>query len=213
VRTSAFLVERKLLAANPGTEAQFRRISQGVERCDAIITQLLDFARTRQLDLKPVDLDSWLEQLLQEEAQSCSEKVSITCNLGLNGALVSCDAARLSRAVSNVISNACEAMVGKLGHGAAVATFDPRLEITTFLTARGVEISFKDNGSGMSPDVLKRIREPLFTTKNFGTGLGVPAIEKILEQHGGGVEIESEPGQGAKFTLWWPDKVEAQQAA
>ena len=49
-----------------------------------------------------------------------------------------------------------------------------------------------------------RIKEPLFTTKSFGTGLGLPAVEKILEQHGGGLEIASKPGEGACFTAWFP---------
>jgi signal transduction histidine kinase len=56
----------------------------------------------------------------------------------------------------------------------------------------------------MTPEVLKRVREPLFTTKNFGTGLGVPAIEQIAMQHGGSLDIESQPGQGARFTLRLP---------
>ena len=48
------------------------------------------------------------------------------------------------------------------------------------------------------------IREPLFTTKSFGVGLGVPAVEKILEQHGGGLRIETTPGAGATFIAWFP---------
>ena len=60
---------------------------------------------------------------------------------------------------------------------------------------------------------LPRILEPLFTTKNFGTGLGLPAVEKILEQHGGGLDIVSVPGQGATFTVWWPLKTQQEEAA
>jgi PAS domain S-box-containing protein len=213
VRTSAFLAERKLGDAAAPAEIQFKRITQGIERCDAIITQLLDFARTKQLELKPVDLDSWLTQLLQEEAKDLPQKVSIECVLGLKGALINCDAARLSRAVINVISNACEAMVGKPGMPLTQATEAPRLDIKTQLSTRGIEIIFTDNGPGMAAEVIARIREPLFTTKNYGTGLGIPAVEKIMEQHGGGMDVVSEAGKGSCFTLWWPAETPKSQAA
>ena len=62
-------------------------------------------------------------------------------------------------------------------------------------------------------EVLQRAFEPLFTTKAFGTGLGLPAAEKILEQHGGGLEIASKPGQGARFTAWFPAEKTERQAA
>ena len=56
----------------------------------------------------------------------------------------------------------------------------------------------------MTGEVLAKVREPLFTTKNFGTGLGLPAVERIMELHGGGLDIWSEPGKGARFTVWFP---------
>jgi signal transduction histidine kinase len=110
----------------------------------------------------------------------------------------------MSRAIINLLSNASEAMLGKGDKQPAAPAALPHITVTSRLTARGCEIAVADNGPGMSDEVLARIREPLFTTKNFGTGLGVPAIEKILEQHGGGLDIWSEPNKGARFTIWWP---------
>jgi two-component system sensor histidine kinase FlrB len=65
----------------------------------------------------------------------------------------------------------------------------------------------------MEPAVLAKIREPLFTTKSFGTGLGVPAIEQIAIQHGGGLDIVSAPGEGACFTVRLPLTPEAETRA
>ena len=62
-----------------------------------------------------------------------------------------------------------------------------------------------DTGPGIPEDVLPRITEPLFSTKSFGTGLGLPTVQRILEEHGGGVEIDSEPGHGTRVRLWLPD--------
>jgi signal transduction histidine kinase len=213
VRTSAFLLQRKLQANNPGTEKQFERVSNGITRCDEIITQLLDFARVRKLELKDVALDSWLAQLVEEECRALPSEISVVCELGLDNTIVACDASRLSRAVSNIISNAAEAMVGKDLHKVSNATVNPTITISTKQTARGTEIEISDNGPGMSAEIIARVREPLFTTKNFGTGLGVPAVEKILQNHNGGLNIWSEVGVGSRFTLWWPLTVAEEEAA
>jgi signal transduction histidine kinase len=66
---------------------------------------------------------------------------------------------------------------------------------------------------GMTQEVLSKIREPLFTTKSFGTGLGLSAVEEILEQHGGGLDVVSSPGRGACFTAWFPLRIAERQAA
>ena len=61
----------------------------------------------------------------------------------------------------------------------------------------------------MTADILAEAKEPLFTTKNFGTGLGLSVVERILELHGGGLDITSEPGAGATFTVWFPKQLPA----
>jgi PAS domain S-box-containing protein len=203
VRTSAFLLERKLKGKDLGVESQFERINNGITRCDSTITQLLDFARSTKLELKPTKFDDWLSTLLVQEAQTLPTNLTITLDLGMGDREVGIDPARLSRAVINLLSNASEAMLGKAG-APVNSTDDAHVTVTTRLTPRGAELCVSDNGPGMSEEVLLRIREPLFTTKSFGTGLGVPAIEQIAQQHGGDLEIWSEPNKGARFTIWWP---------
>ena len=65
-------------------------------------------------------------------------------------------------------------------------------------------IEVVDNGVGMNGETLQNCFEPLYSTKGFGTGLGLPAAKQILEQHNGGIEISSEPGAGTTVTLWLP---------
>ncbi len=67
-----------------------------------------------------------------------------------------------------------------------------------------VEVIFEDTGPGIPPDVYERIFEPLYSTKGFGIGLGLPVVKQIMEQHGGGIEIESEEGRGTRVYLWLP---------
>ena len=212
VRTSSFLLERKLRDKDLGIETQLDRINKGILRCDNIISQLLDFSRTKQLSCKPSDLDQWLAGLLDEEAKKLPASVSIDVSLGLDGAMVPFDPSRLQRAVINLLNNATEAMVGLGGDMAKAACADPRVVIETRAENGMAVIELADNGPGMTADVLGRIREPLFTTKSFGTGLGIPAVEQIAAQHGGRLDIASEPGKGATFSICIPlEAIETEQ--
>jgi signal transduction histidine kinase len=203
VRTSAFVLERKVRGKGLGVEQQLMRIDNGVVRCDNIISQLLDFARIRPAQYKRQEFDSWIAKIVEEEAAKLPDSIHIECILGLNGLEVGFDADRLSRCVINLVSNASEAMVGK--GDVSIATVEvPIIKITTRRTARGIEFSVTDNGPGISAENLKKIKEPLFTTKTYGTGLGLPAVERILEQHNGGLDVTSRPGEGACFTAWFP---------
>jgi signal transduction histidine kinase len=200
VRTSAFLLKRKTDGKGLGLEQQIDRIENGVTRCDNIITQLLDFSRTKMIEAKPADLDEWMEQLLREQSSKIDSSISIRCELGLNGLQVPFDSARLQRAIINLMSNASEAMLSTKGFEAK----DPAITIVTERKGAFVQIAVTDNGPGIATDVISKVREPLFTTKNFGTGLGIPAIEQIAAQHRGSLDIMSEPGRGATFTINLP---------
>jgi PAS domain S-box-containing protein len=196
VRTSAFLLERKLKDKNLGVENQIDRINKGIVRCDNIITQLLDFSRTSHLQFQPSDLDVWLTQVMEEEVKKLPETLEVELLLGLHGQTVPFDPARLQRAVINMISNAAEAMVPSI--------LAPKIIVSTFIKDGHVSVRVIDNGPGIPPEVLARIREPLFTTKSFGTGLGVPAVEQIAVQHGGRLDVKSDVGVGSTFTVWLP---------
>jgi signal transduction histidine kinase len=95
-------------------------------------------------------------------------------------------------------------MVGKGNDVIENPTDAPKIEISTRLVDSNIEISVSDNGPGILPEHLEKIREPLFTTKSFGVGLGIPAVDKVLENHGGGLRIETEVGNGTKMISWFP---------
>ena len=213
VRTSVFLVERKIKGKNLGVEPQLQRINNGVSRCDAIITQLLDFSRTKQLECKSEDLDQWLTKFCEEDARRLAGCINLSCYLGLDGAHIPFDPGRLQRAIANLISNASEAMVGNGDLPLPGQLAEPSITVTTRIVGRHAEIEVADNGPGMSESVIAKIREPLFTTKSFGTGLGVPAVEQIAAQHGGTLSIKSQPGEGASFIIRLPLDLHVQMDA
>ncbi len=204
IRTATFLVERKIKDKGLGVEKQVERINNGVKRCDTIITELLDFARSRSLQLKTVTVDEWIRQKVQEEAGNLPPIVEFVCHLGLGDTQAAFDLDRMHRVFINLLTNASEAMVGKASEPVLNSERASKIQITTELVSGNVEISVSDNGPGITEDNLKKILEPLFTTKSFGVGLGLPAVEKILEQHGGGLRIKSTVGEGATFTAFFP---------
>ncbi len=204
VRTSAFLIERKIKGKELGFEPQLARINNGVSRCDDIITQLLDFSRSRPLAARPANLDDWLAKIVEEEARLLPSAVAIECVLNMQGQEVPFDPARLQRAIINLLSNAAEAMVGKGDDPSRFETKVPKIFVRTDVLDGFALIKIKDNGPGISAENLEKIREPLFTTKSFGTGLGLPAVEQIATQHSGRLEINSKLGAGAEFIICLP---------
>jgi len=123
------------------------------------------------------------------------------------------DPDQLRRAVINLVANASEAMVGKGDDLTKYAVNDPVISISTAQRMTHVELSISDNGPGIQPILMEKIREPLFTTKSFGTGLGIPIVEQIVTQHGGKLEISSTLGKGTTFTIHIPAKQAQAQAA
>ena len=79
-----------------------------------------------------------------------------------------------------------------------------KIDVTVSRRKKRVLIQVKDNGPGMDQQTLNRIFEPMFSTKNFGVGLGMPIVKNIMAEHNGGLEVESTPGDGTTVTLWLP---------
>ncbi len=177
---------------------------RNVERCDTIISDLLDFSRQRKIEKVPIKIDDWLTELLDE--MNLPEQVQLQKDLSIN-ADVPADPERLRRVLVNVITNAVQALN-------EIDKPDKKITIRTRLVDETCEIAVQDNGPGMSQDVLNRIFEPMFSTKNFGVGLGVPIIRNILEGHCGGVDYLSSVGEGTTVTMWLPlsEKVCSEEA-
>ncbi len=167
---------------------------RNVERCDNIISDLLDFSRQRTIEKEPIKIDAWFSELLDE----LFFPDEVHCHWDLTSqATVLADSERLRRVMVNVITNALQALD-------EISNTNKRVEIQTRIVGSRCEILVCDNGSGMSEEVMARIFEPMFSTKNFGVGLGVPIIKSIMEGHGGGVDYRSEPGIGTTVAMWLP---------
>jgi two-component system NtrC family sensor kinase len=108
---------------------------------------------------------------------------------------VRADFGELRQAVVNLALNAMEAM----GEGGTLV-----IETRTCDGGRAVEIAVEDSGPGIAPENLRKIFDPFFTTKEKGTGLGLSVVYGIVQRHGGRIEVESQPGHGARFVIRLP---------
>jgi PAS domain S-box-containing protein len=201
IRTSTFVARDGLNGATARVQRALERIDRSVIRCDRIIDELLDFTRISGLEPEPTPIDVWLDGTLKEQALPA--EITLRRDFGLAGTTVPIDRDRFRRAIINVFDNACQAMTGEVGREAS-DTDNSVLSVTTQRTNGRVEVIFEDRGPGIPADVMPKIFEPLFSTKGFGVGLGLPVVKQIMEQHGGGIEIDGAGASGTRVCLWLP---------
>jgi signal transduction histidine kinase len=200
MRISTHVLRSKMDITDDVQIRAVERVERCIKRCDNIIDELLDYSRIKDLDRAMLSVDGWLDALLDEQA--LPDGIVLKREFALPDEKVSIDPERLRRAVINVYENACQAMTSDT----ETTTGDTKLQlrVATRATDDRVEIVITDTGPGISDEVLAQIFEPLFSTKNFGVGLGLPTVKHIVEQHGGNIEVETVEGSGTSFVLWIP---------
>ena len=199
MRTSLYLVEQKLTGRDDSIDRAIKRMKRSITRCDRIIDELLDFSRVRGIQVENTEIDIWLSRLLDE--QNPADGVSIAFAPGCPQTSIELDRERLRRAIINVVENAAQAIAENRTEGEAQSGL---ITVATRPAGEFIEISIVDNGPGIPEDILSRIFEPLFSTRNFGVGLGLSVVKQVVEQHGGDVSVEREPGRGARFVFRLP---------
>lgn len=200
IASSMSVIRQRCSEAALDLGAALDRSDRGIKRCDRIITELLDFARAKGIQTEPTALDPWLSRVFKE--QQIPEGIAVKTDLGAEGVAVHFDPEELRRAVINLIDNACQAMTKS--NGEENARVAGQLTVTSRAKADRVEIEVADDGPGIPKDDLSQVLEPLFSTKPFGTGLGLPIVQRIMDEHDGGLAIESEEGGGVRVVLWLP---------
>ena len=181
----------------PGGEShQLAQVmAKEADRLNRVVSELLELVRPAHLNYQPVDINALIHhslQLVSQDAQSRGIALQFTPRPELS--TINADADRLNQVLLNLYLNAMQA-IGRDGVIHVSASEADR---------RRMKIVVKDSGKGMSDEELQAIFTPYFTTKADGTGLGLAVVQNIIEQHGGTIRAESQPGAGAIFTLWLP---------
>src|SRR5579862_3004355 len=175
-------------------------ISSEVDRTNALVTRFLDFARPLVLRLEPTDLNEVVDEAVaQVEKHTPPLDVSIYKNYSPDIAPFPMDRQLIERVLYNLILNAAQAS-------------PPEGSVTVKTRQAGdiVEIDVIDRGSGIAPKDRESIFNPFFTTKSSGVGLGLAIVSKIVDEHGGEIRVESEPGAGSIFRVFLPMRESAE---
>jgi signal transduction histidine kinase len=207
LRATLATLRRRLGGEAEDVQRSLARMDRNIDRCAEILGDLQDFANGAAVTRAPMALDAWLNQVLDEHA--VGGVVTVRRELH-SGAVVPIDQQRLRRAIVNLVDNAAEALTDpgwKMPAGG-----QRRITVATELAGDAVSVSVADSGPGIAPDVLPRIFEPLFTTKSFGVGLGLPLVRQIIEQHGGTIDVEAPAGGGTRFVIRLPRHTAENQA-
>ncbi len=196
ISSTAELLQERLARYEPDNRLA-RIIVEESNRLNEKVTEFLDFARPRLPNLRPCDLEALINrnlELLQPEIHRLG--ITVTRDYQLNGRPLVVDQDLLHQAFLNILLNAIQAM----SHGG-------HLTVSTLPGPRGHggEIRFQDDGEGIDPETLKKILNPFFTTKEKGSGLGLPIVKSIIEVHQGNLHISSTPGNGTTITLTIPE--------
>jgi two-component system, cell cycle sensor histidine kinase and response regulator CckA len=186
------------------------RIKEAAQRAAALVQGLVAFSRRQAVRRRPLDVNVFLEQLVGRLRRVVPAGIELQVMPAGERVRVVADAASLEQVIFHLVVNACEAMPE--GGRVALETRLVRVMDTDGLPPAAltpgtyVSLSVSDTGVGIAPGVVAQIFEPFFTTKDTGSGLGLAVVWGVVKQHGGHVEVASQPGEGTTVRIYLPSE-------
>jgi len=211
---NADLARHDLPRDAPARES-LHEISTAARRGRELVRQILAFSRQQPLEQTPVDVRAVVNEACTLLRTALPPQVQLVQDVDCNTPPIQADATQLGQVFLNLGTNAVHALQGRAGRIEfmldTLPANDPEvpIEVAQACLSKGVgvvRVRVHDNGCGMTEAVKRRMFEPFFTTKPVGqgTGLGLPVVLGIVEAHGGSIMVNSEPGQGTRFSLYFP---------
>lgn len=203
ISSSAELLLKRADESSPGTKRILQAIYDEARRLSRTVSDFLDYARPRQPKQESVDVAAVISQALSFlSAEMHHREIGVVRSGILDERLmVRGDKDLLYRAFYNIMGNAIQAM-GAAGTLTIHAARAPG-------AARELELVFQDSGSGFPEDDMDRLLDPFYTTKDDGTGLGLPIVKNIISSHGGRIELRNAPQGGAEAHVFLPEAEKA----
>ena len=202
----AGLLERDLDLDDPRRRL-VKRIIEGVSGLNRIVTNLLNYTRPVQLNQRPVNLIQVVEDSIgffEIDGGNLLEKIKLHRNYSSSEIFCHIDPEQVQQIVLNLLHNALQAMPKGGRLKIDVSEVAPGQDSLSNLSVSSIKLTVTDSGLGMSEEIKSKLFRPFFTTKENGNGLGLATAKKVIEAHGGEIQIESFPNQGASFTIFLP---------
>jgi signal transduction histidine kinase len=202
-----FVIERALTTNNPDKfQKGLTVLTNAIRHIERLTLDMLFYAGEKSLDLKPGNPNETMQEvvdLLEDNASGKGIDLKAELDSGVKPILM--DRHALYRAFLNLVTNAIDACVeSETGN---------RVVLRSRLQNDSILLTVEDNGVGIPEDMLRRVTERFFTTKSSeGTGLGLPVVQKIAQQHGGTLEVESVWGKGSAFHIRIPNSAHSTDA-
>ena len=198
---------RREAGTSDTTVAAVDQIARSVSRGKRITEDILRFAQPAEPMVVALDVAAWLETLAVEARSLVGPSYKVELDVERRDLFVSADQHQMHQAFVNLILNARDAMPS-----GGVIRLSVRREDSGARFSYGAVIGperyahliVEDTGTGIGPEAIAHIFEPLFTTKKTGTGLGLPVTRQVVARHGGEIFVETEPGRGTRFHLFIP---------
>ncbi|MDQ7784099.1 MAG: PAS domain S-box protein [Desulfomonilaceae bacterium] len=185
----------------------FHTIIREVQRLERILNGLIDFTKPKTLQLEKVDPNDLIEEILHINEERINEKdLSLELQMSDEIGEILVDPDRFQQAVRNLVANAIEAadQGGVIGIFTGVSSPSDRAQETGQLESGSYfELRVRNTGTEIPHDMLHKIFDPFYTTKEHGIGLGLTVVRKIVEGHKGSISVKSD-GRGNVFTIWIP---------
>jgi signal transduction histidine kinase/CheY-like chemotaxis protein len=186
-------------------------ILKATHRAKELVQQILTFSRQGGQERKPLKIQFLIKEALKLLRATIPSSIEIESKVDENCGPIKGDPTQIHQVIMNLCTNAYHAMQAS-GGKLEVALKEIDISYETSLERVGMkigphlELTVKDSGHGMEPEVLERIFEPYYTTKEQGkgTGLGLSVIHGIVKNHGGDISVSSQPGKGTQFTVYLP---------
>jgi len=176
--------------------ADLLRIREATGQAASLAHQLLAFGKQHRVAAQSIEVNEVVRRTLDLLRASLPSRIELNTDLAARHLFIQADETQVQQVLMNLCLNARDAMP----EGGP-------LHVQTEYVAGAVDevrLSVRDRGTGISERAKAHLFEPFFSTKERGSGLGLAVVKQIVEGHGGRVEVFSEPGQGARFEVWWP---------
>jgi PAS domain S-box-containing protein len=188
------------LPADHAVHPDLARIRDATVQAANLANQLLAFSKQRRVAARRIEVNRVAARTLELLRATLPVRIGLKSELADQDLFIRADETQIQQVLMNLCLNARDAMP----EGGSLSIRTERI----YRDGDWVRLTVRDSGTGMTDQIKAHLFDPFFSTKDRGTGLGLAVVQQIVEDHGGRVEVASEPGHGARFDVWWPFSAE-----